>query len=106
MTAGDILDSIRKNLGSPWNENTYRYGTFCERGAFHQFEDEGSVFDTVDRRDIGVVQRGQDLGFAGETREAIGISGEDIRKDFDGDFAIELGIRGAVDGAHAALAEF
>ena len=53
-----------------------------------------------------MVQRGQDLGFAGETRQAVGISGENIRQDLHGDFAIELGIGGAVDGAHAALAEF
>ena len=24
MTARDVLDLIKKNLGSPWNENTYR----------------------------------------------------------------------------------
>ena len=24
MTARDVLDAIKKNLGSPWNENTYR----------------------------------------------------------------------------------
>jgi len=31
---------------------------------------------------------------------------EAIGEDFDGDVAIQLGIGGAVDGAHAAFAEF
>ena len=79
---------------------------FGEGGAFDQFENKRALFDTVDRRDVGMVQRGQHLRFAGEARQAVGIGGENVRQDFDGDVAIELGIGGAIDGAHAAFAEF
>ena len=55
---------------------------------------------------LGWLRRGEHLGFAGEAGEAVGVGGEGVGEDFDGDVAIELGVGGAVDGAHAAFAEF
>ena len=40
------------------------------------------------------------MRFAGESGHAVGVLGEDVRQDFDGDVAIQLGVGGAVDGAH------
>jgi hypothetical protein len=77
----------------------------CERGAFHQFEDEGALFDTVDRPDIGMVQRSHDLRFAPEARQTVGIASKYARKDLDGHFAIQLRICRSPDFAHAAFAE-
>src|SRR6516165_4838682 len=42
---------------------------------------------------------------AREPRQPVRIVREVVRQDLDGDFAVELGIRGAPDDAHAALAE-
>jgi hypothetical protein len=52
-----------------------------------------------------MIQRSQDLSFALEARHAVGIRGERRRQNLDRDIAIELGITGAINLAHAALAE-
>ena len=52
-----------------------------------------------------MIQRGQELGLALEAREAIGIGGEQIRKDLDGDVAIQFLVAGAIHLSHPAFAE-
>jgi hypothetical protein len=47
----------------------------------------------------------QRLGFAGEACEPVGIGGEGLGQDLERDLAVELGVCGAPDFAHAALAE-
>ena len=49
-----------------------------------------------------MIERGEDLRFALEAREAIGIVGEGLGQDLDRDVAIELRIARAIDLAHAA----
>ena len=44
--------------------------------GLHQFHHQGAIFDAVNSDDGGMVQRGEDLGFACETGEAVGIGGE------------------------------
>ena len=56
-------------------------------------------------RDVGVVERRQGLGFAGESRDALCIGGEHLRQDLDCDAAIELRVSRAVHLAHAARSE-
>ena len=53
-----------------------------------------------------MVQRGEHLGFAGEAGQAVGILREGVGQNFDGDFAIQFGVGGALHLAHASLAEF
>ena len=57
-----------------------------------------------------MIELGQDLCFASEAREPIGIAREDLGKDFERDVSIQLGIVGAIHLAHAArtneLADF
>jgi hypothetical protein len=53
-------------------------------------------------RNVRMIQRCHDLRFTFEPRQPLGISGEQLRQDFDGDIAIELRVAGAVDLAHAA----
>lgn len=52
-----------------------------------------------------MIQRGEELRFALEAREAIGITGKRFRQDLQGDIALQLRIAGAVHLAHAAGAE-
>src|SRR5690242_6578326 len=59
----------------------------------------------VDGGNVGMIQRGQHLRFAFETSEALGVARESLWKDFDGHFAPELGIAGAIHLSHAALAD-
>src|SRR5262245_48187503 len=63
------------------------------------------LFDSVDLDDIRVVQARQHLRFALEALHAGSILREGGRQHFDGHVAIQLGVGGAVDGAHAAFAE-
>ena len=70
-----------------------------QRGAFDQLHDEVIRADVVEVADVGMVQRGDGAGF---TIEALG---ESFFGDFDGDFAAEARVVGAVDLAHPARAE-
>ena len=56
-------------------------------------------------RDVRMVQRGEHFGFALEARQPLGIGGDGRRQDLDGDVALQLGVAGAIDLAHAANAE-
>ena len=80
-----------------------------ERVAFDQLHDQEVTFalliHTEERRNVGMVQRREHLGFTLEARYALGISGKGVGKDFDGDGATELGVARAIDLTHAASAE-
>ena len=52
-----------------------------------------------------MVELGQELRLALEAREALRVRGEGRGQDLDRDLALELRVGGAVDLAHAALAE-
>ena len=49
-----------------------------ERGSFDEFEDERGaarlLFDAVNRGDMRMIERGEELGFAVESRQPIGIA--------------------------------
>ena len=63
------------------------------------------LLEAVDVRDVRMVQRGEDFGFALEPREALGIRREALRQDLDRDLAFQLRVGGAIHLAHAAGAE-
>ena len=75
-----------------------RHGSFG-RLAFDVFHHQVIGADVVDLADVGMVERGDGFGFA---LEAFGELGGG---DFDGDVAVEAGVVGAVDFAHAAGAD-
>ena len=59
----------------------------------------------MDVRDVGMIQRGQELRLTLEPREAIGIAGEQVWEDLDRDVAIQLLVAGAIHLSHPAFAE-
>ena len=61
------------------------------------------IFETVDRGDVRMIEGGEHLGFALETREAIGVERQGLREDLHGDVAIQRAIMCAIDLAHPAL---
>src|SRR6516225_3026767 len=71
-----------------------------QRLAFDQFEDEESRVvrfpEIVYCRDIGMVQRGENLGLSLKSADAIGILRELSGQDLDGDFTLELQIAGSI----------
>ena len=58
-------------------------------------------FEPVDVRDVGMVQRGERLRFAGEAGEAFVVRCKELGEHFDRDLTIELRVAGAIDLAHA-----
>ena len=56
-------------------------------------------------RDVGMIQRGEDLRFAMKPREPIGVAGERVGKHLDRDIAIQTRVAGAVDLTHPARPE-
>jgi len=64
-------------------------------GPSTSFHDDGALFHTVDCGDVGVIQQRQHLGFPLEARHAVGIGGEGIGKNLNGDLPRKLGIGGA-----------
>ena len=80
-----------------------------ERRPFHQFQHERlharRLFETVDRADVRMIQRGEDLRFTFEAREPFNVQGKGIRQDHQRDVAMQPRIARAMQLAHAARPE-
>ena len=83
---------------------------FRQRLALDQLQDDRRLavgfVEAVDRGDIGVVQRREQLRLALESRDAIRVGHESVGEDLDRDVATELGVARAIDLAHPAGAEW
>ena len=55
--------------------------------------------------DVRVVECSECLGFAGESRQSIGIGGEGVRQNLQRDIAIELRIARAIHLTHASFTD-
>ena len=64
-----------------------------------------ALLDAVNGGDIRVIEAGEDLRLPRESGEAVRISREGVGQDLQRDLAVELGVGGLPDLAHAALAE-
>jgi len=77
--------------------------------AVDQLHDEGGsdrgLFQAVDLRDVRVIQRGERLRFAFESRQSIRIVGERVGKNLQRDVTIEFRVPRAIDLAHPTRAE-
>ena len=80
-----------------------------QRRPFDQLEDQRPLtlgfFQPVDVADVGMVQRGQDLGFTFEPGEAVWIIREGLGQDFQCHVPIELRISRSIHLTHAAFAD-
>ena len=75
-----------------------------ERRALDELHDQrmhaSRLFEPVHDRNVGMIQRGENLGFAMEAREPVRIGSERVGEHLDGDITIETRVAGAVDLAH------
>ena len=71
----------------------------------HQCSDTARLFQSVNVRDVRVIQRCEHLRFATESGEAIGIVGNGGKQDLDRNVAIQLRVAGAIDLTHPARTE-
>jgi hypothetical protein len=80
-----------------------------QRLAFDQLHDEQmaavALLQTVQRRDMRVIQRGERLGLPFEACDAIRVVRQMIREYFDRHIAAELRVLRAIDLAHTACAK-
>src|SRR5262249_42342825 len=63
------------------------------------------LFKTVDGRDVWMIQRGEDFGFALEAGQAIRICAHRRWQHLDGDLSLQIDVGGPVHFAHSAFAE-
>ena len=63
------------------------------------------LFQAVDRRDVRMIQRGQQLRLAVEARHPLGVVREALGHDLERDVAPELRIPRAIHFAHPARAK-
>ena len=96
----DDLTRDRERLSQGYRRLSVVLNDFVERPAGHELHDErvngGRVFESVNLRDVGMVERSQNLRLAPEAREPIGVGRERLRQDLQRDVAIELVIARAV----------
>jgi hypothetical protein len=64
-----------------------------------------ALFEAVDLRNVGMVERRKRLRLVFEPGQPIGIVDQRVGEDFDRDLPIEMEITGAVDLTHAAGTE-
>src|SRR5687767_6000681 len=58
------------------------------------------VLEPMDVRDIGMVERRQQLRFAAEPAQTLWVVGEQVRENLDRDVTVQLGIAGPIDLTH------
>ena len=77
--------------------------------ALDEFHDErrdvGGLLETVDRRDVRMVEGREHFGFALKAREAIRIAGDRRGQHFDRHRPLQIAVGRAIDLAHAAGAD-
>ena len=103
---GEAVGNLRRDVEQLAGRNGLAGEQGTERFALDEFADDvllaGLDAKVVDGDDVGVVERGDGAGLALEAAAVIGAGGACPREDLDGDVAIEPGVAGAVDLAHAA----
>jgi len=77
--------------------------------SFNQFEDQRlpsvGVLETVDGRDVWMIQRGEHLCLTLEPCQALGVVRHSRQQHLDRHLAIELRVARPIDRAHAAFTE-
>jgi hypothetical protein len=80
-----------------------------ERRPLDELHDEGrddlAFLQTVDDRDVGMVQRGEHFGFTLEARKPIAIGREPFGQHLERDLTLQINIRGSIHLAHATRAD-
>jgi len=99
---------VREAQGTPERERA-RVQHLPDRLARHQLHDEDADvfhrFEAVDRSDVGMIERRQQLRLALETRHAFMIPSKFLRQNFEGHLATEPRVACPPDLAHATGAE-
>jgi hypothetical protein len=86
-------------------ERSFQGHRSLEGFAFDQLHDQRALLDAIDCRDVWMVKRRQRAGFALQAGQAFGVPSQRGRQHFDGYVALQFVVAGAIDFAHASLAD-
>src|SRR5215831_14415661 len=91
------------------NRNRTSPDSLDKRLAFDELEHEKAgvvdFCDIIDRGDVGMVQRSEQLRFPLESADTVEVSRKFLRQDFDGDVTLQFVVFGTVDLAHPPLSK-
>ena len=105
-SASAICRAIRSASSSESGPRARRLASVCpSTNSRIRRRHRAGLFQPVDRGNVRVIQRGQDLRLATEARLPVRVLRERLRQDFQGDVPLEPRIMGAVDLAHAAVTD-
>lgn len=100
MCGFDGLGDLAKERHGLFDGKRALRKTLGQRLPFDKLHDEKPrsvrVLETVERGDVGVVQRREELGFSVEPCEPLFVTGEIAGQDFDGDVTLEFRVDGAI----------
>ena len=100
---GDLLRDRRAPPSTASDRRAMRSASVGpSTSSMHERRCRRHLFDAVDLRDVGMVERRRDARLALEPRQAIRIAGDAGRQDLDRDVASEARVARAIDLAHAA----
>jgi hypothetical protein len=108
---GDLecLGDLARNRQSLVHSQGALGNALGERGPLnelhHQRATAAGFLETVDLRNMRMIERGEYTRFAAEAGNAIRIGHEGVAQNFERHFALELRVLGAIDLAHASCAE-
>src|SRR5262245_24734742 len=92
-----------------FDRNRSTLNALRQRLAFHQLENEEprltGLLDVVDRPDIGMIQRGENLSLALEPANPLRVARKLIRQNLDRNVALQLQVAPSIHLAHSAFAE-
>ena len=80
-------------------------GADLDVGRLQVAVNDALLFEVVDARDVGMVERGEHLRLALEPGEPVGVLGERLGLHLQRHVAVELRVVGLVDLSHAAFAD-
>ena len=80
-----------------------------ERRTLDHLHDDDLIradaFESVNGRDVRVIERGEYLRFARKSRDAIRVIGKAVRQDFERNVTTELRVASPIHRSHSALAD-
>src|SRR5262245_7816853 len=97
---GDLCCDLQRFVERYWTTCE----TLCESRSFDEFHHNGPLFEAEDRRNVGMTQCCKNFRFAIETGKPSRILSECLGENFDGHFAPEFRVAGAIDFTHSSSA--
>jgi len=102
------IRDLQRDLNGLFPGQSSPHNAIGERRTVDQLENERDtirVFNAINRADVRMIQRSEELRLTSKPSETLGISGNRFWEHFDGDVALKLRVTRAVDFAHTAATE-